>query len=230
MDGAGEILALRATTGVRTGDNCRLKGKIDSRSAFGPGSGSEEKQVTGQHHDGITPAIPPVQADGLRHWQVAGGVIIDARGLLLVENLRRNGEVDWSTPGGVVDPGETAVEGLTREVKEETGLTVSAWTGPIYRVEVTAPDAGFFLAVEAHRAEHFDGSISIDDPDGIVIAAEFVELPDTRSRLADASPWVIEPLLAHLDDGVNDGRVFRYHMVGGRGDQRTITRLDDAEQ
>lgn len=188
---------------------------------------SEEKILAGQHHDGITPAIPPVQADGLRHWQVAGGVIADARGLLLVENLRRNGEVDWSTPGGVVDPGETAVEGLTREVKEETGLTVSSWAGPIYRVEVTAPDAGFFLAVEAHRAERFDGSITIDDPDGIVISAEFVDRAEARIRLGTTSPWVVEPLLAHLEEGVDDGRLFRYHMTGGRGEERTITRLDD---
>lgn len=173
------------------------------------------------------PVLPPVGADGLRHWQVAGGIIADQRGTLLVKNLRRNGETDWSTPGGVVDPGETSVEGLTREVWEETGLTVAAWTGPLYRVEVTAPDAGFFLKVEAHRAGSFAGSINIDDPDGIVVSAEFVDHPTARERLASTSPWVVEPLLAHLEDGVDDGRVFRYLVEGRRGEDRRVTRSHD---
>ncbi len=180
-----------------------------------------------KHGDGSQPEIPPIAADGLRHWQVAGGVLADERGLLLVENRRRNGDIDWSTPGGVVDPGETPVEGLTREVEEETGLRVSTWAGPLYRVEVTAPDAGFFLTVEAHRAEAFTGSLVIDDPDGIVISAEFVDLVAAEARLRDASPWVVEPLLAHLRDGVNDGRLFEYRVEGRRGEARTITRLHD---
>lgn len=182
--------------------------------------------MSGSHSDGHEPILPPVGSDGLRHWQVAGGVIVDPRGTLLVQNLRRNGETDWSTPGGVVDPGETPVEGLTREVLEETGLTVSAWTGPIYHVEVTAPDAGFFLRVEAHLAQSFTGELHIDDPDGIVVSAEFVDHLTARQRLQSTSPWVVEPLLAHLEDGVSDGRVFRY-LVEGRREDRTVTRSHD---
>lgn len=179
----------------------------------------------GQHPE---PELPPIGTDGLRHWQVAGGVVSDERGLLLVENRRRNGKTDWSTPGGVVDMGETPVEGLSREVKEETGLEVKTWDGPIYRVEVKAPDAGFFLKVEAFRAELFTGELLIDDPDGIVIAAEFVDIIRARTLLDETtSPWVGEPLLAHLEDGVSDGRVFRYLVEGKRGQQRRITRSHD---
>ena len=176
---------------------------------------------------GHEPWLPPVGPDGLRHWQVAGGVIVDARGLLLVENLRRNGLTDWSTPGGVVDPGESPVEGLTREVAEETGLTVGSWAGPIYRVEVLAPDAGFHLVVEAHRARAFTGSLAIDDPDGIVVGAEFVDVGMAQERLRAASPWVAEPLLAHLVDGFEDGRVFRYRVEGRSREDRSIIRDHD---
>ena len=182
----------------------------------------------GSRTEGGPPSfLPPVADDGLRHWQVAGGVVIDHRGVLLVKNLRRNGQHDWSTPGGVVDPGESPVEGLTREVAEETGLVVATWDGPIYRVEVLAPDAGFFLVVEAHRARTFSGSITVDDPDGIVVDARFVEPGHATTHLDGASPWVAEPLLAHLHDGVDDGRVFRYRVDGRASGERTITRDHD---
>ncbi len=168
--------------------------------------------------------IPPIGPDGLRQWQVAGGVVVDERGLLLVENKHRNGSSAWSPPGGVVEEGETMVDGLTREVHEETGITVARWTGPIYRVEVMAPDAGFFLRVEAHRASEFSGSVNIDDPDGIVVAAEFVDRAAAASLLEGSAPWVVEPLMAHLDDDVDDGRVFRFNVEGRPSKPRRISR------
>lgn len=160
----------------------------------------------------------------LRQWSVAGGVVQDSDGrLLLVENKRRDDSIDWSTAGGVVDAGESFVEALTREVQEETGLEVAAWAGPLYRVEVTAPDAGFFLQVEAHRALVFTGDIAIDDPDGIVLSAAFYSLDEAVELLASAPVFVSEPLLAHVVDGVDDGRTFAY-TITGRGPDRTILR------
>ncbi len=169
--------------------------------------------------------VPPVASDGLRHWRVAGGVVVRGDEVLLVQNQRRGGATDWSTPGGVIDPGETTLDALTREVTEETGLRVDGWTGPLYRVEVVAPDAGFRLDVEAHLAQQVDGDIVIDDPDGIVVAARYVARVEAATLLGTEQPWVSEPLLAHLLDGVDDGRLFRYHMTGGRGRDRNVERL-----
>ncbi len=169
--------------------------------------------------------VPPVEADGLRHWQVAGGVIVADDTVLLVENLRPGGVVDWSTPGGVVDPGEGPVEALTREVWEETGLRVAQWEGPLYRVEVVAPDAGFLLRVEAHLALEVRGEIEVDDPDGIVVGAEYVHRAAVSAHMAGSHPWVVEPLVAHLDDGIDDGRVFRYRVTGARREDRRVERL-----
>lgn len=161
---------------------------------------------------------------GLRQWKVAGGVMRDSAGLLLlVENERKDRSIDWSTPGGVVDTGESFVEALTREVQEETGLVVSSWAGPLYRVEVTAPDLGFFLQVEAHGALETSGSIVIDDPDGIVLSASFCSIDRAHELLVSAPVFVREPLMAHVVDGVDDGRTFSYTIVG-RGSARTVRR------
>ncbi len=152
---------------------------------------------------------------GLRRWSVATGVVRRADEVLLVRNRRRNGSTDWSTPGGVIDLGEAPTTALTREVFEETGLSVAGWSAPLYTVELLAPDAGFHLRVVAHLAAGaVTGEIGIDDPDGIVELAEYCSMVDTRDRLGTGPPWVAEPLLAHLDDGVDDGRRFGFLLDG----------------
>ncbi len=54
---------------------------------------------------------------------VGGVVISDGRALL----IRRGSEPlkgEWSIPGGTLEIGETLVEGIARELREETGLEV----------------------------------------------------------------------------------------------------------
>ncbi len=150
----------------------------------------------------------------MREWLVAGAVVEDESGLLLVQNRRRDGRVDWSPPGGVVDPGETVLGGLTREVHEETGLVVSEWSEAIYEIEAEAPDMGWHLRVEVHRALAWEGELVIDDPDGIVIDARFVEVDCCGDQLAGSPPWVRDPLGAWLAERWMQSRAFRYELQG----------------
>jgi mutator protein MutT len=48
----------------------------------------------------------------------------DGKLLLQRKAAGRFGEGKWNGPGGKVDPGETSMEGVIREVREETGLTI----------------------------------------------------------------------------------------------------------
>jgi len=54
---------------------------------------------------------------------VGGVVIVEGRALL----IKRGGpplQGEWSIPGGMLELGETLIEGVKRELQEETGLTV----------------------------------------------------------------------------------------------------------
>jgi 8-oxo-dGTP pyrophosphatase MutT (NUDIX family) len=148
---------------------------------------------------------------------VAGAVIERDGGLLLVKNRRRNGDHDWSTPGGVVDPTDASIlDGLAREVEEETGLVVHSWEGPLYQVTAVAIEMGWQMHCEVHRAIDFAGDLRIDDPDGIVVDAAFVTPDHVDRHLDDCFRWVRDPLAAWLLDRwtAADRRSFHYEIKG----------------
>jgi 8-oxo-dGTP diphosphatase len=169
----------------------------------------------------------------MRDW-VVGGAVIEAdmlapagggAGVLLVENLRHNGTSDWTTPGGVIDEGEQLLHGLTREVREETGLQVVSWSGLLYEIVAEAPGLGWRLRVEVHRALQVAGELRIgDDPDGIVVAADWVATADCARLLDGAHPWVREPLLEWVTERFDAPRTFRYQILGDRAADLSVTR------
>lgn len=146
-------------------------------------------------------------------------------GLLLVENRRRDGRTDWSPPGGVIDEGEDVLTGLSREVEEETGLVVTDWEGPVYLVEAEAPDMGWRLRVEVHRAVGYDGDLRVDDPDGIVVDARFVATDACGAQLAQAWLPTHEPLVAWLAERWTDARGYRYRIDGSARTDMVVVRL-----
>ncbi|WP_419917668.1 NUDIX hydrolase [Candidatus Poriferisocius sp.] len=156
---------------------------------------------------------------------MAGGVILRGEQLLLVRNRRRNDSVEWSTPGGVVDPGETMLEALGREVREETGLRVHLWDGPLYRVIVDFADLGWRLRVETHRALDWDGRIVVEDPDGIVEHADFYDPDECEALLAQSPRWVHEPLLEWCRDRSDRVLSYCYRVTGLEARGLEVARL-----
>jgi ADP-ribose pyrophosphatase YjhB (NUDIX family) len=58
-----------------------------------------------------------------------GAFVFDPEGrVLLVERGTPPGEGLWSVPGGKLEPNETLVQAVAREVREETGLVVEVGT------------------------------------------------------------------------------------------------------
>ncbi|MGI8661637.1 MAG: NUDIX hydrolase [Acidimicrobiales bacterium] len=166
----------------------------------------------------------------MRDWTVAGGILLDGDAVLLVHNRRRAGGSDWSPPGGVIEvaEGESVVDGLTREVEEETGLRVTRWLGPIYEVLAEAPGLGWRLRAEVHVAAAYEGELRVADPDGIVVDARFVPIAECTPHLDACHPWVREPLADWLGERwAHDAatRAYRYHLEGANLATFAVTRL-----
>lgn len=56
-----------------------------------------------------------------------GGVIFDHSSVLLVKRNQEPGKGEWSLPGGAVELGETVVEALKRELREEASIEVEVF-------------------------------------------------------------------------------------------------------
>jgi 8-oxo-dGTP diphosphatase len=160
----------------------------------------------------------------VRSWVVGGALIRQGDGLLMVANRRRDGSIDWTPPGGVIDPGEGLLEGLAREVREETGLSIDRWTRCAYRVEVEAPELKWVLRVEAWEAEA-SGDVVVDDPDGIVENVRPVSRAEAVELMLQSPLWIQIPVGEWLAGGCDDcgvdgtgaadaARLFRFRLYG----------------
>ncbi len=131
-------------------------------------------------------------------WTVASGIIIEQQQLLLVQNQRRNGSLDWSTPGGVVDPGEQVLEALQREVIEETSVVVDDWSHMLYSVDVEFVGRNMTLHAQVFQATGHSGDLHVQDPDNVVVDGRWVSHDQAHSLLDSSPPWVREPLQHHV--------------------------------
>ncbi|MFD6178699.1 MULTISPECIES: (deoxy)nucleoside triphosphate pyrophosphohydrolase [unclassified Isoptericola] len=68
----------------------------------------------------------------------------------------------WEFPGGKVDPGETPVEALHRELREELGVRVELGH------EVTGPDDGGWFITERHVMRLWFAVVTDGDPAPLV--------------------------------------------------------------
>src|SRR5207245_8054496 len=88
----------------------------DAFDRFGRVPTEKRKIVVPPDHSAFRSAEDPC-------WS-AGGLLHDGRGrVLLIRHVAAAGWGDaWVTPGGRLEEGETTVDGLRREVREEAGL------------------------------------------------------------------------------------------------------------
>ena len=125
-----------------------------------------------------------------RTIRCVGAIVHDSNGrLLLVRRVNPPGEGLWSIPGGRVEPNETDEAAVTREVSEETGLSVTVGR-LVGSVERPAPN-GVFLIFD-YECQVTSGVLRAgDDASDVAWAdsATLATLPTTDGLLQALSEW-----------------------------------------
>ena len=121
-----------------------------------------------------------------------GAVVFDDQGrLLLVQRANPPAQGLWSLPGGRQEPGETAEQGVVREVHEETGLTVRVEreVGTVVRQAPSGDDYVIRDFVCAVRGD--DAVVAADDAADARFfpVSELADLPTSEGLIEALTGW-----------------------------------------
>ena len=105
----------------------------------------------------------------------------------------------WEFPGGKVDPGESPVEALHRELREELGVRVTLGD------EIVGPDDGLWRLTDRYVMRLWWAEVASGTPEPLVEHDELRWLPRARWREV---PWLDADvrIVDALADRVLDGR------------------------
>jgi ADP-ribose pyrophosphatase YjhB (NUDIX family) len=115
-------------------------------------------------------------AGGRPAWEGVAALCTRPDGALLMVFQADPGETPaWALPGGSIEPHETPIQAVVRELREETGLAV-AHLQPRFKVRGVY-DAGherFNYHIYYFVTETVEGALAPADPDGAILWAEWV--------------------------------------------------------
>ncbi len=151
---------------------------------------------------------------------VAIGILRQGDRLVMVRPLAEGGQQSWFLPGGLIEGGELAEEGLKREMREETGAEVIGAGQLAFLSHIDRPDQRAQTVIFGFAIEEWRGDLRIDDPDGEIEEVALVPFGEACQRLRDNGGWpgVQEPLLAYLEGKAAPGSLW-FYREGSNGQQ-----------
>jgi 8-oxo-dGTP diphosphatase len=125
----------------------------------------------------------------------AGALIVKENHVLLVLRAVEPFKDCWDIPGGFLEPGEHPLEGMLREVKEETGLDVRVidWLG-VYIDRYTSDGEEFFTLNHYYIVEPRDGKLRAADDVNEYRWFTFEHLPDENQLAFEHTQKVLQDL------------------------------------
>jgi ADP-ribose pyrophosphatase YjhB (NUDIX family) len=131
----------------------------------------------------------------------------EGRLLLVQQQGPRDDAPSWMLPGGRVEDGETLVAALGRELAEETGLALTDTPHIAFVVDLVAGGDRYTAISFACDAE---GEPAPDDPDGLVMAAAWVEPAEAFARLRCIEWYDCVPLERFLSGAAATGALYSF--------------------
>ncbi|WP_424950146.1 NUDIX hydrolase [Deinococcus sp.] len=153
-----------------------------------------------------------------RDLLVTAAILRDNQGrvLLVGNDWQGMGRVRFTLPGGVVESGEVAPEGLYREILEETGLKLTGIKHLAYISHIEDERRGERAIAIVFEAT-WEGLLNPADPDGFIVSASFFTPEEAVLKLE--SPPMREPLSDYLKTG-QPGRFYAFKGWDGKGGLR----------